>query len=433
MPAIRLLPALLLAVLLSAGPAHADSGDELQIDGKLDVIELGGEAAHKENVEGMITDLTPQIDSGRLSEAQLVGALALRCWAYYEKDLFDLAVADCNRVLASRPDHGMALALRASAYIRLGRFAAAVEDLDHAITDGGLAKENLGLAYLRRAIARQAMGDGEKAAADVKQAVALDPRLMDTYRAVSAAMLGRDKNGGAIQSFDQAMALDPKSAASYLDRGVARMGRGQLDGAIADFDEALEIDPYLAAAFRHRGEARFHLGRDREAIEDFNRALELDAHVAPILKARALAAVNLGRFEDAARDFAASVKADGTDPYAALWLSLLQRRIGAADAAAATALLKQMSAQAAAKWPAPLLRFYTGQSTATALRTAAQNGDAKQRPRQLCEVAFYAGEQALSARDVKAAAPLLQEAAAGCPVMMAESVLAKTELARLPK
>jgi lipoprotein NlpI len=429
---ISLLPAVLLAVLLNAGAARADSADELQIEGKLDVIELGGEAAHKETVEGLIADLTPEIDSGRLTEAQLLRALYLRCWAYYEKHLTDLAIADCNRVLASRPDDGRALVMRASAYIRLGKFAAAIADLDHAIAHGALAKEDLGFAYLRRGIAREAMGDGKEAAADVKQAVTLDPRLMDTYREISAAMLGRGRSDSAVASFDQAMALDPKSAQSYLDRGVARMGRGQLDGAIADFDKALEIEPYLAAAFQHRGDARFHQGHDREAITDFDRALELDAHVAPVLKARGLAAFNLGRFADAAHDLTASVKADGTDPYAVLWLYLAQRRTAAGDLEETVTLLKQMSALASNAWPAPVLRFYMGQSTAATLRAAANNGDAAQRPRQLCDAAFYAGEQALIARDLATAATLLAEATADCPAPTAESVLAKTELARLP-
>jgi len=396
------------------------------------VIELGGEAAHKETVEGMITDLTPEIDSGRLAQAQLIGALALRCWAYYEKSLFDLAVADCNRVLASDPDHGQALVLRASAYIRQGKLAAAVADLDHAIADGGLAKDDLAFAYLRRGIARAAMGDGKDAAEDVKQAVSLDPKLMDTYREVSAALLGDGKAGTGIQSFDQAMALDPKSAKSYLDRGLARMARGQLDGAIADFDKALEIDPYLGAAFQHRGDARFHAGRDREAIEDFDRALELDPHVAPALRSRALAAFSLGRFADAAHDLAASAKADATDPYALLWLYIAYHRTGAVDVEASVALMKQMSALTASAWPAPVLRFYTGQSTEATLRAAAQNGDAKQRSRQVCDAAFYAGEQAIIARDLKTAVALLEEAAANCPAAAAESVLAKTELTRLP-
>jgi lipoprotein NlpI len=429
--AICLLPALLLAGLLGAGGARADSPDELQIEGKLDVIELGGEAAHKETVEGMITDLTPEIDSGRLTEAQLVRALAVRCWAYYEKDLFDLAVADCNRVLASRPDHGTALLLRASSYIREGKFTAAVGDLDHAIADGGLEKDDLAFAYLRRGIAREAMGDGKDAAEDVRRAVSLDPKLMDTYQEISKAMLGRGKAGSAVESFDQAMALDPKSAKSYLERGVARMARDQLDGAIADFDKALEIDPHLAAAFQHRGDARLHRGLDREAIEDFDRALDLDAHVAPTLKARALAEFKLGHFEDAAHDLAASVKADATDPYAVLWLYLVHRRVAPPiDTEASVALMKQMSALTSAAWPAPVLRFYTGRSTETTLRAAAQSGDAKQRLRQACDAAFYAGEQALVARDAKAAAVRLQEAA-GCPAVTAESVLAKAELARL--
>jgi len=432
-PALRLLPALLAAVLLGAGGARADSSDELQIDGKLDVIELGGEAAHKETVEGMITDLTPEIDSGRLAEDQLVRALAVRCWAYYEKDLFDLAVADCNRVLASRPDHGTALLLRASSYIRQGKFTAAVGDLDHAIADGGLEKDDLAFAYLRRGIAREAMGDGKNAAEDVKQAVSLDPKLMDTYREISAAMIGHGKTGSAVESFDQAMALDPKSAKSYLERGVARMGRGQLDGAIDDFDKALEIDPYLAAAFQHRGDARFHRGLDREAIADFDRALDLDAHVAPALKGRALAEFKLGQFDDAAQDLAASVKADATDPYAVLWLYLAHHRVTAAtDTETTVTLMKQMSALSTAAWPAPVLRFYTGRSTEATLRAAAQSGDARQRLRQTCDAAFYAGEQALIARDAKTAATRLQEAAAGCPAVTAESVLATAELARLP-
>jgi len=430
-PLLRLAPALLLAVLLQAGTARADSSDELQVDGKLDAVELGGEAAHKETVEGMITDLTPEIDSGRLSDAQLARALAVRCWAYYEKGLLDRAVADCNRLLASQPDHGTALLLRASAYIRLGRFPAAVSDLDHAIADGGLAKDDLGLAYLRRAIAREAMGKGKDAAEDVKQAVTLDPRLMEVYRDIDKAMLGEGKAGSAVQALDQAFALDPKSAQSYLDRGVARMARGQVDGAIADFDKALEIDPYMAAAFQHRGDARFHHGLDLQAIEDFDRAMDLDAHLAPVLKARALAEFNLGRFADAARDLAASVNADGTDPYAVLWLYLAQQRAAPADVEASVATMKRMSALAASAWPAPVLRFYTGRSNQDTLRSAAGTGDERQRPRQLCDAAFYAGEQALLARDAKSARQLLQEAAAGCPAVTAESVLAKTELGRL--
>ena len=132
-----------------------------------------------------------------------------------------------------------------------------------------------------------------------------------------------------------------------------------------------------------------------------------------------------------AHDLAASVKADGTDPYAALWLYLVRRRIAPADVESSVALLKRMSALAATAWPAPVLRFYAGQSTLATLCAAAGTGDPGQRPRQLSDAAFYAGEQALIARDARGAATLLREAATACPALTAESVLGKTELSRL--
>lgn len=143
----------------ACGGAWAQVSDELEIEGKVDAVELGAEAAHKKNVDGMIEELTPEIESGRLSATELERALGMRCWAYFEKDMLDLALADCNRVLADNPDHGVALVLRASARIRQKQFATAIGDLDHAIADGGLNDQQLALAYLRRGIVRQAMGD----------------------------------------------------------------------------------------------------------------------------------------------------------------------------------------------------------------------------------------------------------------------------------
>jgi lipoprotein NlpI len=414
----------------ACGGAWAQVSDELEIEGKVDAVELGAEAAHKKNVDGMIEELTPEIESGRLSATELERALGMRCWAYFEKDMLDLALADCNRVLADNPDHGVALVLRASARIRQKQFATAIGDLDHAIADGGLNDQQLALAYLRRGIVRQAMGDGKSAAADVQQAVSLDAKLATAYHEVSEAMLGRGK-GATPQSFDEAMALDPKSAAAYVDRGLGRLGRGQFDQAVDDFDKALEIDPYLAAAFHHRGEARFYQGHDEDALADFDRALDLDPRVAPILKSRALVQFNLGQFASAARDLAAAVKADAADPYAPLWLFLAQGRAGAEANATEAALWQKMSTLDAAKWPGAILRFYAGEIDEPALRAAVDDGGDAARKRRLCDVAFYAGERAVLGRDRAAARILLAEAAAACPVATAESVVAKTDLARL--
>jgi lipoprotein NlpI len=415
----------------AAGDAWAQASDELEIEGKVDAIDLGAEAAHKKNVDGMIAELTPEIDSGRLSATELVRALRLRCWAHFEKGNLEPALADCNRVLADDPDDGSALVLRAGVRIRQQQFAAAIGDLDHAIAAGGLDDEQLAMAYLRRGIVRQAMGDGRSAAADVQQAVALDSKLANAYHEVSEAMLGRGK-GAAPQSFEQAMGLDPKSAVSYVDRGLGRLGRGQFDAAVEDFNRALEIDPYAAAAFHHRGEARFYQGRSEDALADFARALDLDPRVAPIVKSRALVEFNLGRFDAAARDFAAAARADAADAYAALWLFLARHRAGAEAKATESALRQQMSTLDATKWPRPVIRFYVGETDEAPLRTAAGTNDGADGKRRLCDVAFYAGERALLAGDAATARARLTEAASACPIATAESVIARTELSRLP-
>jgi lipoprotein NlpI len=420
---------LLLAAVPVCIAVRAQTSDELEIEGKIDTFELGAEAAHKKNVDGLIEELTPEIESGRLSATELERALSMRCWAHFEKDMLDLALADCDRVLADDPDHGMALVLRASTRIRQKQFAAAIGDLDHAIAEGGLDEPQLALAYLRRGIVRQAMGDGKSAADDVQRAVSLDPRLTDAYREVSEAMLGRGKNAPP-QSFDQAMAFDPKSATSYVDRGLGRLSRGQFDQAADDFSKALEIDPYLAAAFHHRGEVRFHQGRNENALADFDRALDLDSRMAPILKSRALAEFNLGQFAVAARDLAAAVTTHDADPYAALWLFLAQHRAGT-GAQATAALRQQMSALDAAKWPMPILRFYAGEIDEPALRATIGISETAERRRRACDVAFYAGEYALIVGDLAMAGALLTEATAVCPNAAAEAVMATTDLSRL--
>lgn len=428
------LPAVFAALLLATPFGRVEGADELTIGDPVDSVDLSGEAAHKQNVDGMIQDLTPEIESGRLSGDTLRRALLVRCWAYNEKELLGQALSDCNRVLADRPDHGDALLLRGSVMTKQGKYAAAIADFDHAIADGALEPGELALAYLRRAIVRQATGDGVRASEDVKQAVALDPKLMTTYREISDAMLGRRRSRDAVAAFDEVLGLDPNSAESFVDRGLGRMARGQLDDAIADFDQALRIDRYAGAAYRARGEARFYKGLTEDAAADFKLALEFDPHFAPTSKALAILEFDQARFDEAAKHLAVAVKADAKDAYAVLWLFLARQRAAgkaAGETGGATELTRQMSNVALGEWPAPMLRYYAGQRDLAALLAAAGRGDAKGRPLRECEAHFFAGEHALLSGDRAGATALLQKASAECPAATAASVIARTELARL--
>lgn len=434
MRASSVIPAVFAASLLTLPLMQAFGADELTIGEPVDSFDLSGEAAHKQTVDGMIEDLTPEIESGRLSGDTLRRALLVRCWAYYEKELLDQALADCDRILQDRPDHGDALVLRGSIMTKRGRFPSAIADFDHAIADGDLEPHDLAMAYLRRAIARQASGDGVRAAEDAKQAVALDAKLMTTYREISDAMLGRGRSRDAVAAFDEVLGLDPTSADSLVDRGLGRMARGQLDEAIADFDQALRIDRFAGAAYRARGEARFYKGLTEEAAADFKQALEFDPHLAPTSKGLAILEFDQGRFADAARHLAVAVKADAKDAYAILWLFLARQRaagkVGANPEEVAD-LTRRMAQVPLGEWPAPILRYFAGQRNLGALLAAAGRGDAKETPLRQCEADFFAGEHALLTGHLPDAKALLARAATECPAATAASVIARTELARL--
>ena len=63
-------------------------------------------------------------------------------------------------------------------------------------------------------------------------------------------------------------------------------------------------------------------------------------------------------------------------------------------------------------WPAPLMRYMTGEYSESKLRTLANAGDQRTRAEQLCELEFYRGELAYLAGD-KATAQAAMRAATG--------------------
>ena len=66
----------------------------------------------------------------------------------------------------------------------------------------------------------------------------------------------------AIAEYDRAIALDPRLADSYNSRGNARRAKGDLEGAHGDYSAALRVDPRQAAVYCNRGSLqRFEVTR----------------------------------------------------------------------------------------------------------------------------------------------------------------------------
>jgi lipoprotein NlpI len=79
--------------------------------------------------------------------------------------------------------------------------------------------------------------------------------------------------------------------------------------------------------------------------------------------------------------------------YAALWLHIIEARQHKDD----TAELKEVAQKAnLSNWPGPVLKFYLGQMTEEDLMAAATDPDPETHVGHVCEVNFYAGEDALA-------------------------------------
>ena len=147
-------------------------------------------------------------------------------------------------------------------------------------------------------------------------------------------------------------------AGTLYNRGNAYDDKGDYDRAIQDLDQAIRLKPDDARAFFSRGLDRFFLAQFTAAQEDLTLAL----------------------------------RNDRTNQYSAIWLYLARARNGqdgSGELGKNTATLKLTT------WPGPVINFYLGKITSSALLQAANDADPKKDKEQHCEVNFYLGEDGL--------------------------------------
>ena len=136
----------------------------------------------------------------------------------------ELRLAACTRILQSAPADAIALGNRGVAYRVLGRFDAALADLNTALR---IDPHNAGL-YLERGLAFDAAGDHARAIADFSAAIARNATLIQAW--FGRAMAYNASGQAALAAADLAKATQLNRtmvAALYMDRGYALHGRRQ--------------------------------------------------------------------------------------------------------------------------------------------------------------------------------------------------------------
>lgn len=179
----------------------------------------------------------------------------------------------------------------------IGRFEAAAADFEAAIALAESSRRRAA-AYFGRGLALEALGQTERAIADLDSTIRGNPGLAAAYGSRGALYARQGRGELALWDFQEALRRDTGTVLPLIHAAALRQLRGEHDLALADLSRALAVakTPELAALAQHR-RALSLLYRDR--AEEALRALEAALTIAPddgaLLVWQFHAAARLGR------------------------------------------------------------------------------------------------------------------------------------------
>jgi tetratricopeptide (TPR) repeat protein len=252
--------------------AIADLDQVLRLEPKrAGAYRLRGEMwERKENFEKAIADFSHVL---QLNSSDCY-AYGYRGYCRTRKREYEKAIADFDEVLSRDASASYAYKGRGEAWMYLHAFDRAEEDISEGIRlDETAAVSRWGMAwryliyrdfrdtlaecveiqkafvhradaYVLRADCREAVGDSDRAFADISEALWIDPTSVRGLAARGDYWLEKNRFDLAMADFDAALKLDPKFALSHhLMRGSCLAQQGRFEKARADFDEALRLGP----------------------------------------------------------------------------------------------------------------------------------------------------------------------------------------------
>lgn len=350
-----------------------------------------------------------------------------RDWDDCTGDDLDTKVAGCTRIINNKGEAQLNRArahnFRANALRLKAMLDAALADYNEAIR----LNPRYVFPYNGRGLTWRLKGELELAIADFSEAIRLDSKYPKTYNNRGDAWLFKGELDRAVADFNEAIGLEPKYSLAYFNRGLAWRSKGELERAIADFSEAIALEPKNAYAYFNRGLTWRAKGDANRAIDDFNEAISFDSKFEMAYLNRGL--TNLyaeGGPAKALADISEASELDPRNAYFALWNDIVRQRMGIPS------VLTQMVTNIdMTKWPAPVLRLFSGQLTPAKLLAAANDPEARGVRAATCEANFYSAIVAIRQREEEEARRLFQVAADRCPLATIEWYAANQEFKHL--
>jgi len=311
------------------GKIHADKGaNELALADFEKAVEfdagnidnIRGRAAAREatgDLDGAVADFSKVIelkpdtlgvdDDGRFHRARV----------YAKQGMWELALADYNKVERSHVASARIVLSRAMVHARKGDTDSALADIRKGV---GIAPDMAGI-FLSRAIESEP-----------------DNAWLHIARGFSQAASGQP--GWAMDDFGKAIELDADVARralgadvarAFFQRGVESAKKKEYDAALTDFTRAIALAPDSAAALAARGTLHAQMKNAQLALDDFNGAVKLSPDDAATRYKRGMIFAMMNEDELAINDFTRVIELEPNNAQAYIRRAALYKRVGFED------------------------------------------------------------------------------------------------------
>jgi tetratricopeptide (TPR) repeat protein len=130
-------------------------------------------------------------------------------------------------------------------------------------------------AYMGMGAALNAMGKYKDAIDAYNKAIKIDPKYVFAYVNKADSYNNLKKYDDASKCLDKAIGLDPKSSGAYVSKGNIFYFQQKYDEAIKFYDIAIGLDPQNEIAFINKGSSLYFLKNYKDCIDAFDKGLKI--------------------------------------------------------------------------------------------------------------------------------------------------------------
>lgn len=154
--------------------------------------------------------------------------------------------------------------------------------------------------YYCLGIEKERLGDHPKAAADLEEAIRINPEYGDAHGYLGYVLIRMGKQEEALEHLKRAVEINHDLDSAHVSLAQMYLEAGRLDEAANHYGEAVRINPMSVETRQKLGSVLGQMGRAGEAAEQFKKALEINPQSHVLLYKLGVALFQQGNFEEAA-------------------------------------------------------------------------------------------------------------------------------------